>query len=105
MTIKAAAAPTSRCGFHSVISQQEDNVLKRNGEKGVAEWEKKQKHTTVQCFNNVASQCIASRMPCNILYIITQQKHTKNYFHVGIKCLMVSNYVFCLFCKYLSSNS
>lgn len=48
MTIKAAAAPTSRCGIHSVISQQEDNVLKRNGEKGVAEWGEKQKHTTAQ---------------------------------------------------------
>lgn len=58
MTVKAVAARTSRCRIYPVISQQEDNALKRNRGKGGAEWGKKQKHHSA-VFYDAASQFIA----------------------------------------------
>lgn len=60
MTVKAAAARTSRCRIHPVISQQEDNALKRNRGKGGAECVKKQKHHSA-VFYDAASQFIVSK--------------------------------------------
>ena len=74
-TFKAAAACTSQCGIHTVISQKEDKALKRNGEEGVAQvGDKTKTHPYAVFFRSQHYNLQLLRTPCNILYNITQQK-------------------------------
>lgn len=97
---------TSQCGFHPVMSQQEDNAPKRNGEEGVAHVGNKTQthHPAVFLGPSITRYSFSG---CHVTFFTTlpNKNHTENYLHVGIRHLMVSNYVFCLFCKYLSGNS